>query len=41
MRNMLELVGKTKSTKERNTIFIENLYKIDGIHKHQREDQVF
>ena len=41
MENMLELVNKTKSTEERNAVFIKNLYKIDGIHKHQREDQVF
>ena len=31
MRNMLELIGKTESTKERNTVFIENLYEIDRI----------
>ena len=41
MENMLELVENTKSTKERNTIFIENQYKIDGIHEHQREDRDF
>ena len=31
MRNMLELIERTKSTKERNTVFIENLYEIDRI----------
>ena len=41
VENMLELIGNTGSTEERNTVFIENLYKIDGICKYQKVDQNF
>ena len=40
MKNMLELIGKTESTEERNTVFIENLYEIDGISKYQKVDTI-
>ena len=41
MNNMLELIRNTDSTEERNTVFIENRYKIDGICKYQKVDQSF
>ena len=41
MNNMLELIRNTDSTEKRNTVFIENLYKIDGICKYQKVDQNF
>ena len=41
MENMLEIIRNTGSTEERNTVFIENLYKIDGICKYQKVDQNF
>ena len=41
MENMLKIIRNTKSTEERNTAFIENLYKIDGIRKYGRVDQNF
>ena len=41
MENMLELIEKTESTEERNTVFIENLYEIDGIRKYQKVDTVY
>ena len=40
MKNMLELIGKTESTEERNRVFIENLYEIDGIQKYQKVDTI-
>ena len=40
VENMLELIEKTESTEERNTVFIENLYEIDGISKYQKVDTI-
>ena len=41
MENMLKIIRNTKSTEERNTAFIENLYKIDGISKYWKVDKSF
>ena len=41
MENMLKLIEKTESTEERNTVFIENLYEIDGIRKYQKVDTIY
>ena len=41
MENMLKIFRNTKGTEERNTVLIENLYKIHGICKYRRVDQSF
>ena len=41
MESMLNIIGNTKSSEERNTAFIENLYKIDGISKYWKVDKSF
>ena len=40
-KNMLKLIRRTKSIEERNRVFIETLYEIDGIGKYQKVDYIY
>ena len=41
LKNMSKIISHVKDSNKRNAAFIDNLYKIDGIHKYQRVDQDF
>ena len=41
LKKMSKIISQVKDSNKRNTAFIDNLYKIDGIHKYQRVDQDF
>ena len=41
LKKMLEIISHVKDSNKRNAAFIDDLYKIDGIHKYQRVEQDF
>ena len=41
LKRMLKIISHVKDSNKRNAAFIDNLYKIDGIHKYRRVDQDF
>ena len=41
LKKMSEIISHVKDSNKRNAAFIDDLYKIDGIHKYWRVDQDF